>query len=126
MVLRILQLLVASKPADTDEFVVVHDKNIIVNIDVALNGLINAGPKNTQNDAMRALISNVDQANPPVVQLLHVRLRALVKHVGKDLKSFLAMALNGTFSKSENLSSTSLLAEWWPEMPGLVTLEDSG
>lgn len=123
----------AAVPQDIDEFSAAKSGNV-VSIDVALHNLIIQAPKSVQNDALAAALktfktfvtydtSKVESANPPIATLLDIRLQQLLRHVEKDLPSFLAMASNGTFSTEHIITRQDLLKTLWPGSDVMVSID---
>ncbi|KAI4248802.1 MAG: hypothetical protein L6R40_000813 [Gallowayella cf. fulva] len=124
-------------PVDIDSFTAASNVGL-VNIDVALNGLLRSAPDSPQHTALQLLViaettpkstlqynsNDVANAKPSVAEIVVRRLEELLRYVETDLEAFLAMAKEGAFSVPEVVSEAALVKSWWPKAPGIVSLGD--
>lgn len=124
---------IAAQPQDFDAFRAAH-ATTQVSIDTALKNLITLAPKNLQNDALYAVLetfksfttydsSKIDTADPPVVDLLQIRLEQVLKHVETDVPTFVAFAAKGAFSTADITTSATLTKALWPENGAVGSIE---
>ncbi|KAL8711169.1 MAG: hypothetical protein Q9220_004314 [cf. Caloplaca sp. 1 TL-2023] len=128
----------AAQPNDFDAFRAAHNTNAqganSVNIDIALANLIHLSGSTPQSDALAALLptfksfttydaNNIVKADPPVADLLQIRLQQLLKHVESDVPSFVQMAGKGAFSVPEVISSATLVKALNPKDADVASIE---